>query len=109
MKEIKFKALERDDLTGRITAHYYGIGGKPQLLGGNRSWLAEDLQYIGIKDTNRQEIYEGDYILGMMYQAPALVMYDERYCCYKAQIGTKLISLGYECKIVGNKYENPKL
>lgn len=71
------------------------------------------MQYIGLKDKNGKEIYEGDIISGMMYDKRfpknTFVMFDKRYAVFKGQNGTELIPLGYECEIIGNLYENPEL
>lgn len=67
------------------------------------------MQYTGLHDKNGKEIYEGDKIVGPMYAINSFVIFDERYATFKAQSGTQLTPLGYECQIIGNIYENPEL
>lgn len=79
----------------------------------------EVMQYIGLKDSNKNEIYEGDIVKIEDYFGDDIigrVIYDETTAGYVFKKGTKksyfLMSLdleGYVHYVIGNIYENPEL
>lgn len=79
----------------------------------------EVMQYIGLKDSNKNEIYEGDIVKIEDYFGDDIigrVIYDETTAGYVFKKGTKksyfLMGLdleGYVHYVIGNIYENPEL
>src|SRR3990167_652780 len=68
----------------------------------------ELMQFTGLTDKNGKEIFEGDIVKGIMYPDCSQIIFDGRFATFKAQSGTQLIRLGYECEVIGNIYENPE-
>ena len=78
------------------------------------------LEYIGIKDKNKKEIYESDIVKGNFpYAKIGVVVWDKNRCGFYIKpinnLDNKAISDKYykmnACKleIIGNIYKNPKL
>lgn len=120
MKEIKFRVW---DLIGKRMLKWGDIMHLPawEIFPGTPEQRAYNvMQYTGIKDKFKKELYDGDIIMvgsredNIIYQ----VMYDDENLCYIAYQcvhGTKIaINIGdinRICKfeIIGNIYENPEL
>lgn len=123
MRNIKFRAWDKDfEMMGTITEINWrddtcGFSwiedGKELSI--SKRWLQdyELMQYIGLKDKNGKEIYEGD-----------ILKFEGNGCCIKS--GELIVALLHEpfceansvgeyeyyhkrCEVVGNIHEHPKL
>lgn len=78
-------------------------------------------QYTGLKDKNRKKIYEGDILrlTGSTSNLTVEVVYNEEDTSFTLKLTSinavstrtlgSWLSLGYECAIIGNVYDNPEL
>lgn len=73
-----------------------------------KNGLLEISQWSGLQDKNKKDIYEGDYVSSKWFpKIPELVSF-ERGCFLIAGLPICNYSSS-ELKVVGNKYEKPKL
>lgn len=125
MREIKFRAW---DLKTKKMCHVDGVNfgkrtitvrasapnGRCILIGGAKYLM----QYIGVKDKNGVEIYEGDIIRGHTgrYQVDCVVRWSLGNCGFIAE--PTITDRTYLClnpgstksyEVIGNIYENPEL
>jgi len=118
MKEIKFRQPIYEN--GKIIKwHYWGFKNGEYQLPINQH---ESYQFTGMKDKNKKEIYEGDFVkytADIMWSAKkgiisvdtfAVVVWGYAGFTFK-QIGKEpLRALNYEqYEVIGNKFQNPEL
>lgn len=80
---------------------------------------ADIMQYIGVKDSNGEKIYEGDIVKIEDYFGEDIIgkiIYDETWACYcfmqgdeKSHFKMSLDLEGYLHVVIGNIYENSEL
>ena len=126
MREIKFRALYRDKIYPVLEMSFYndgsynistmGYDGSEKVYPDN-GHIKAVMQYTGLKDTNGEEIYEGDiieynaHIGGNKYKKRThLVTWDITSAGFYWGRGTWKPGLGgASVKVIGNIYENPEL
>jgi len=71
------------------------------------------MQYTGMKDKNRKEIYEGDIVVWDHLKATSLgeVYWNSNECVYAVRHPDEPVEswLDNKCRIIGNVFENPDL
>ena len=66
------------------------------------------MQYIGLKDFDEVEIYEGDILEGENgYQG--VVIFENGMFLVDTSYGIYFLNLERNIRVIGNKYENPEL
>lgn len=128
MREIKFRGKKKDGEWiygyGYIYCHkYYNITGEaahfiPDIYGDRQGRMVDGKtvgQYIGQKDKNGKEIYEGDIIKYFNDKYKYIVKYDQAFAQYSLSINyDNNDSIRYICdfnyvEVIGNIYDNPEL
>jgi uncharacterized phage protein (TIGR01671 family) len=124
MREIKFRAWDKENkqMIYDVQDNYDGF----YFYGGKECWGGCNcfgdiikrkipvMQYTGLKDKNRKEIYEGDIVEHPLLQHQTIVWYSNKYGSY--QLSQKINNHNYNLSayiddllITGNIYENPEL
>jgi hypothetical protein len=110
MREIKFRVYKKP-----IEYMLYGVESDPMFYHYLQDSKVVVMQYIGIKDINNKEIYEGDLV--MVEDCPNCegsfkVIWDNEQSMYTLEdyYGDKEAFHGFEkYRIIGNIYENKNL
>ena len=120
MREIKFRVKIKEDAK-TWKAYIIDFSNLKILIKviASYDWISFDnvevfLQYIGCKDKNGNEIYEGNIIktyYSWMYNAIGVVEYVQADAGFYIVFNKNKRSLirGNQCEIIGNIYENPEL
>lgn len=121
MRDIKFKFWYKEDKEIYYPENIEHINFEDKLISTEENGLfgfdeIELLQYIGLKDKNDKEIYEGD-IIEISNQLHGIIMFNQEMsyfgikyietvgCNYIKQLGNWISCY----KIIGNIYDNPEL
>jgi uncharacterized phage protein (TIGR01671 family) len=113
MREIKFRAWDKKDKIMSIPFNLYEIGTVNMENGYSRKNYIL-LQYTGLHDKNKKEIYEGDLITNNSRNSdnPHPIEFSEgrfiaRYGNLKYDFAQEIET---DCvEVIGNIYENPEL
>ena len=120
-REIKFRAWDKYDMSydvERSSDDYHGCSYPYNFA----DYLEDDdyqlMQYIGLKDKNNKEIYEGDIVKIDGFDDDELnehflVKFENESARYILS-GNRLVydfdnTYANECEIIGNIYDNPEL
>ena len=111
-REIKFRAWDKNKKEwlkcplsyNSEMVNEWGHGGFALLYNG----YIEVMQYTGLKDIDKEEIYEGDIVKSIILSGSEKV--NEVTFEYGAfRIGLQPLNVQENIKVIGNKYENPEL
>jgi len=113
-REIKFRGKHKSGqwFYGDLIRNLYLEGGVKIECGIIEDWdVAEVIpetvgQYVGLKDKNDREIYEGD-IIQLADGNKGVVMFESGKFFHTAK--TEVMGLLYWNEVIGNIYENPEL
>jgi len=122
MREIKFRG--KDINSGEwVYGDLHLLCDKPHIhtaassypFAGKRSFVSVQTigQYIGLKDKNDKEIYEGDIVtmedFGFTRERPFIVVYDNFDAGFKFRGVYCLVTPNCKCEVIGNIEDNPNL
>jgi hypothetical protein len=110
MREFKFRVWDIG-MQKYSKMPYYNIGENGHLYYGNAKDDDVLEQYTGIKDSNDNEIYEGD-ILITDTGAICEVIFDEQFVTFDIKTSRRLDYKDFikgDCKVIGNIHENEEL
>ena len=115
MKEIKFRVWDKYDNEMKYDAqdtYDYIVNNIMEDCFGDvlKSERYEVMQYIGIKDKNGKEIYEGDILLDDETNTPLKVYFNENDAKFAISNEPQFpMEWLQDLEILGNIYENPEL
>ncbi len=121
MREIKFRAWNPD--TKRMVYYLQSKGLTLPIIAKERELVLvanvdelEWLQYIGLRDKNNKEIYEGDLIKDSDSDFIGQVVFDTETLAFTTKFQSNELwgfvprhGKDNHCEIIGNIYENPEL
>jgi len=119
MREHKYRAWAPENKVmiyfdlGKVANDHYQYGHLIQLLA-NKHPDGKDLltEYIGIKDKNDKEIYEGDILKDDQWNPNTMHVVFEEGCFYMSWANAEYpVSIQYveRFEVIGNIFENPEL
>ena len=106
MKEIKFRAWDKENKIMFDVWHIEWDNEKIKYI--NTSDKVSNyilMQYTGLKDKNRKEIYEGDIVEGVWIDVYSGKTKKKRMVIKDIRAIPDYV----ECRVIGNIYENPEL
>ena len=109
MKEIKFRIWDKEE-NKMINGNDFTFDEYAPLndLFYDNSKKLDFMQYIGLKDFDGVEIYEGDILEGENgYQG--VVIFENGMFLVDTSYGIYFLNLERNIRVIGNKYENPEL
>ena len=107
MRKIKFRAWDKTNK--KMWQYPFGLYDVPFWIGDEISKSekrGEIMQFTGLKDKNRKEVYEGDIVM-INLKLISVISFKNGKFGYKDR--EYHFSLDEDIKILGNIYENPEL
>lgn len=117
MREIKFRVWDSREKKMAHKLKLDWMGGTPELNDAIATIQRENvvlMQFTGLRDRNRKEIYEGDVVSGAYYQGRTVVEWvgdhgwtvKSYHMDAEGKIGSYPTAF---IEVIGNIYENPEL
>jgi len=97
------------DIWGNVNIYHHSTGGTEEI-----EMLSEGsigMEYLGLEDKNKKEIYEGDIVKidHPFSHRTAYVIHDNESAKFRTNNSTGDLISGEFVEIIGNIYENPEL
>lgn len=125
-RELKFRAwdTEKNEMAEVLSMSFDGdeiylMDKECRVWTTVRDYIAIPMQYTGLTDKNRKEIYEGDIILVGHYKCQCKVVWDDKCARFIGLTNDKDEQIVYvnmvdknnvsAVEVIGNIYENPEL